>query len=129
MAVNVEVINKTGEKVDHTVFDEGLLSTLRKRNINGNFEVTVHLVGEGAALSLNKKYRGKNYVPEVLSFPIEERVSEKSATLVLLGDIFLCLPEVKKRAKLAGHSVEAELQFLASHGTDHLLGLHHKERK
>jgi probable rRNA maturation factor len=118
-----------GSPITPRVIFTGIVESLVKRNFYGFFEVGVHLIGSTKALMLNKKYRDQDYIPEVLSFPLNPSIPKNPSHPVLLGDIFLCLPVIQKRARSSGHTVSSELQFLASHATDHLLGFHHKERK
>jgi probable rRNA maturation factor len=66
---------------------------------------------------LNKQYRGKDAVTDVLSFPSGEEG--------FLGDIALCLPRAYEQAKEFGHSAEREVAFLVAHSMLHLFGYDH----
>jgi probable rRNA maturation factor len=123
-SAEVQIIGKIS---DPGPIVSGIDFTIKRRKIRGRVFVSVHIVGEKEAAFLNRKYRKKIYTPEVLSFPIEHTLPLKPYTSIpiLLGDIFLCLPVIQKRARSSGHTVSSELQFLASHATDHLLGIHH----
>ena len=79
------------------------------------YEVSLTFVGSTRAQALNKSYRGKTYVPNVLSFPLDETH----------GDIFIC-PEVAKReATKFDLSVPGYIAFLFIHGLLHLKGHDH----
>lgn len=67
---------------------------------------------------LNKEYRGKDAVTDVLSFPSEEEG--------FLGDIALSLPRAAQQAKEFGHSEEREAAFLVAHSMLHLFGYDHE---
>lgn len=67
---------------------------------------------------LNKQYRGKDAVTDVLSFPSGEEG--------FLGDIALCLPRAYEQAKEFGHSDEREVAFLVAHSMLHLFGYDHE---
>ena len=84
-------------------------------------EVSVVLIGEGRMRKLNKKYRGKNRVTDVLSFGGIEMEKEKE-----LGEIVICLREVSKNAKRLKSSMEKELATVFIHGLLHLLGYDHE---
>jgi probable rRNA maturation factor len=43
----------------------------------------------------------------------------------LLGDVVLCPVVAERQAATAGHSTEAELHLLCTHGVLHLLGYDH----
>ncbi len=66
---------------------------------------------------LNKQYREKDVVTDVLSFPSGEEG--------FLGDIALCLPRAFEQAKEYGHSAEREVAFLVAHSMLHLFGYDH----
>lgn len=76
---------------------------------------------------LNKKYRNKDKVTDVLSFPMVEE-SEKLETLDL-GDIFICLSFAKNEAKSENISIEEKLAQLTVHGFLHLIGYDHEKSK
>jgi probable rRNA maturation factor len=44
-----------------------------------------------------------------------------------LGDILITVPRAGTQAKVAGHSLEAEVQLLVIHGVLHLMGHDHAE--
>lgn len=97
---------------------------------NKKYEVSINLVGEGKIKALNKKYRGKNKVTDVLSFPLDDFRAGKGINnndIIDLGDIFICLPFVKKTAKHENSSLESKLAFLTIHGFLHLLGFDHEK--
>ena len=52
---------------------------------------------------------------------------ESSGEPLELGDIVISLESAARQAAAAGTSLEAELQFLASHGLLHLLGWDHPD--
>jgi probable rRNA maturation factor len=76
------------------------------------------LVGQGRISELNRRYRGKNRVTDILAFPNKE---------IGLGEIVICLREVKKNAKKYGLTFEKELSKVLIHGILHLLGYNHEE--
>lgn len=86
-----------------------------------DLEVAVVLVGENRIRNLNKRYRGKNRVTDVLSFETKGDNEE-------LGDIVVCIPRAKKQARQAGHSFKKELAILLIHGLLHLLGYDHEKQ-
>ena len=45
------------------------------------------------------------------------------------GDIYMCIPQMKRQAQSYEHSEKRELSFLAVHGLLHLLGYDHMEPK
>lgn len=68
--------------------------------------------------ALNRQFRGKDAVTDVLSFP--------SDTRGFMGDVVIASGVAKKQARTAGHTVQTEVRVLALHGLLHLLGYDHE---
>lgn len=62
---------------------------------------------------------------DVLSFPMD--LPEHDGEIVTLGDIVIAPAVAAKQAKDAGHSTEAEIYILATHGLLHILGYDHAD--
>ena len=120
---NYTSVKSPGEKFFREILDIGIRELKIK---DKNIEVGVNLVGESKIKELNKKYRNKNHVTDVLSFPLEEARLEKYDILPL-GDIFICLPFAVKEAKRQSISLKKELAWLTVHGFLHLLGYDHEK--
>jgi probable rRNA maturation factor len=80
--------------------------------------VTVAVVADGRVRALNRRYRRKFRVTDVLSFPSEDPG--------YLGDIVIAAGVARRQARQAGHSLQTELRILALHGLLHLLGYDHE---
>lgn len=74
---------------------------------------------------MNREYRGVDRVTDVISFALEDNEDIVYNDLRMLGDIFICIPQMKRQATEYGHSEKRELAFLAVHGILHLLGYDH----
>lgn len=72
---------------------------------------------------LNRDYRGKDKVTDVLSF---EAAAPGDPELPILGDIIICVKRAHEQAQELGHSNEREFAFLFVHGLLHLLGYDHQ---
>ena len=92
-------------------------------------ELSINLVSEARIRYLNQKYREKNKVTDVLSFPLNQKNGVKIGIggIIPLGDIFICLPIAKENAIKEGMSLDLELAFLTVHGFLHLLGYEHEK--
>jgi probable rRNA maturation factor len=80
-------------------------------------EVGIALVGDAAIRDLNRRYRRKDRVTDVLAFPSDDGEQ--------LGDIVIATGVAYRQALEAGHSYSVELRVLALHGFLHLLGYDH----
>ena len=72
-------------------------------------------VGEKRALSLNKKLRGKKYIPNVLSYAL----GKKS------GEIIICQREADRQAAAYGMDKKTFVLYLFIHGALHIKGWAH----
>lgn len=87
--------------------------------------VATLLLSDDAQLqALNHAFLGYDQPTDVLSFPSGEALVPP---VVNLGDIAISVPQARRQAALAGHSIAAELQLLLVHGMLHLLGYDHAE--
>jgi probable rRNA maturation factor len=71
---------------------------------------------------LNRRFRGKDAVTDVLSFPAADRPEGLSH----LGDIAISWPRARAQAREFGHATEQEIALLMLHGLLHLLGMDHE---
>lgn len=121
--------NLTRDKsIKKDFFKKILAISARELNFHKKVEVSVNLVGENKIKSLNKKYRHKDKVTDVLSFPLADETFIKYG-IMTLGDIFICLPFAKKEAKRENIDMKEKLAQLAVHGFLHLAGYDHEESK
>lgn len=113
---NLVYINKRGYRVDFSWLDDFTKVVSKKFKIKK--EISIALLSPLEIKKLNKIYRQKNKVTDVLSFNLDD---EK-----ILGEIVICLEQAKKQAKEKKISLQAELKLLVVHGTLHLLGYDHE---
>ncbi|MGW7927636.1 rRNA maturation RNase YbeY [Staphylococcus xylosus] len=107
---------------------DGLLTFAKKQeNIEEEAELSVTFVDKDEIQEINKMYRDKDKVTDVISFALEEDEPEITGLDMprVLGDIIICTDVAKEQADNYGHSFERELGFLALHGFLHLLGYDH----
>jgi probable rRNA maturation factor len=74
--------------------------------------VTCLIASDAELQELNRKFRGKNYPTDVLSFPPE--------------DVAISYERAAAQAAELRHGVEAELRILMLHGLLHLAGMDHE---
>ena len=110
-----------------TQIDELLTFAKKQENIEEEAELSVTFVDKEEIQEINKMYRDKDKVTDVISFALEEDEPEITGLDMprVLGDIIICTDVAKEQANNYGHSFERELGFLALHGFLHLLGYDH----
>ncbi|TVT29431.1 rRNA maturation RNase YbeY [Salinicoccus cyprini] len=92
-------------------------------------EVSISFVDQEEIRSINRDYRNKDAVTDVISFAMEDEEDNliHEDALRTLGDIIICTERAEEQAKDYGHSYKRELMFLSLHGFLHLLGYDHME--
>jgi probable rRNA maturation factor len=85
-------------------------------------ELSIRIVGAGEGRALNRRYRGKDYATNVLSFPAE---LPPAVATPLLGDIVICAPVLAREARAQGKAPRDHYAHLTVHGVLHLLGHDH----
>ncbi len=90
----------------------------RALGLKRDAHVSAAFVSEADIRRLNRQYRDKDKVTDVLSFNLDEGD--------LLGEVLLCYPQALRQAKELGHGVREELLFLLVHGLLHLHGFDHE---
>lgn len=92
------------------------------------FEVSVTFVDKEEIQELNRDFRNKDSVTDVLSFPTLDEESEIvpfDNEAIALGDVIICADRCKEQAEEYGHSLEREVAYLTIHSVLHLLGYDH----
>jgi len=132
--VNVEIDNKSWHKKiqrPQTYFNKKLrkISLLTRLFKNKNLAFTILLTNSLNIKKLNKKFRKRNKITDVLSFPF---FSSKNLNLVkenniYIGDIAVCYEIISKRSKK--NNFISEFDKVWVHGLLHLLGYDHIKNK
>lgn len=110
-----------------------------------DLEVNINFVSKKEIRELNAKFRNKDAVTDVLSFPnllepnktdmqlIVDKLDKKNFAseinpdnnMLFVGDICICKDIVYKHAKEYGNTKLREMVYMAVHGLLHLLGYDH----
>jgi rRNA maturation RNase YbeY len=92
------------------------LHNIKNEILGKSYDLNIYFVGEKMIRSVNQKYRKKDYVTDILSFPFLDDN---------FGEIYICLNKVEQKAKLFNTTTANYLNYLFVHGMTHLLGLDH----
>lgn len=137
MKINIDIINRQRKiKISSKRLSIILKRIIKTLYLSGEFQkfksekysvitVSLVLIGRKKMKEINFKYRGKNYVTDVLAFPYLEKVSPLNE--LYLGEILISLEKAKSQAMQYGVSMWQEINRLLVHGILHLLGYDHEK--
>ena len=126
----IEINNLTKSEIDEKFLKKIAEIVLKKEKRSENLSIA--FVGPGRMKKLNKKYRGKNRVTDVLAFPETKTIfrnfgEELQKKIQGIGEIVICPKRVKKNAKRFGVAFREEISRVLIHGILHLLGYDHEK--
>ncbi len=110
-----DIFDRLIRAVDHT---------LKTAGYSDPYEVSISFVDPEEIRTLNRTYRGKDAVTDVLSFPVELAIP---LPIQSLGDIVLCPERAYAQAEEIGNRNDQELVYLTIHSVLHLVGYDHME--
>ncbi len=130
----LNILNLTNKNLSKykKIFNNIFFETLNFLKINENIELSLVINTDEKQRDLNKNYRNKDYIPDVLTFSLEEKSKVNLLnTLGIrnLGDIFICYNKAIEQSKKYNHSLKRELSFLFVHGMLHILGYDHIKKE
>lgn len=126
--MNEITINDCGLYQDYKYILPTLKSGLSYLKVE-NVIFSIIFVDDDAIHEMNRDYRGVDRITDVISFAFEDNAQIVYNDCRLLGEIYICIPQMKRQAKEYGHSEKRELAFLSVHGMLHLLGYDHMNEK
>ena len=118
------IFNTTGEKIDTTELEKVIEFACKHMKVE-NPLLNIVIVDNKKIQEINKLYRNKDAVTDVISFAFEEVPDVKYDDVRFLGEIYISYERCKEQAAEYGHSVKREFCYLAVHGLLHLLGYDH----
>ena len=104
---------------------------LENREPENEPELGVTVVDDSEILELNREYREKDSVTDVLSFPqfeghddlLEDLLDDETETLI--GDVVICYEQAERQAEEYGTGLTREMLYLFIHSVMHLFGYDH----
>ena len=109
------IVNREKGLLDKALFSH--IQEIKKALLGEKYSLSVNFVSPTIAQKLNIDYRQKDYIPNILSFPLTK--SE--------GEIFICLSVARSEAKKFSLTYKQFLTLLLVHGCLHLKGMDHGE--
>jgi probable rRNA maturation factor len=131
--IRAEVVDGRGRRLRLRALSSWLEQAAPRRARGG---MSVALVGDARIRALNRQYRHRDEVTDVLYDDGRRKSSSSSNSSLVrlpaalrstyLGDVVIARSAARRQAKDAGHSELTELRILALHGLLHLLGYDHE---
>ncbi len=135
MRLAVEVIRHIPCPITTTfvkeVVRDTLISTRLVFLLEKTISVNIVFVASQEIQQLNKAYRRKNTVTDVLSFPEythRKEMLDDAGEHIFLGDMIVCYDYIVQSASEDRVSLNQEMAYIISHGTLHLLGFRHSKK-
>jgi probable rRNA maturation factor len=107
---NFSLIQKTKGTLPRVPF-----ARMKDAVLGADYELSLVFVGDEESREIAIESKGKDYVPNVLSFPLDDSS----------GEIFINPSEAKRQAKGFGRTPANMVAFLYIHGLVHLKGMDH----
>jgi probable rRNA maturation factor len=107
---NFSQTNKTKGKLPSLPFEH-----MKNEILGQDYELSLVFVNDEESKALNMEHRNGDYIPNVLSFPLND----------VSGEIFINPSEARRQAKDFGRTPENMIGFLYIHGLCHLKGMTH----
>jgi probable rRNA maturation factor len=108
--------------ISKKTIQEIVFFVLGELGISGSVSIT--FVGEMRMRTLNRSYRGKDRVTDVLSFAAQE--GDMPLPHTDLGDMFIAPKQIARQAKMYAVPYKEEMARMIVHGVLHLLGYDHE---
>jgi len=106
--------------ISHTTktYPKHSYQTVKDDILGKTYELSLVFIGSTRAQQLNISTRGKDYIPNVLSFPYDQKA----------GEIFICPTAAKREASKFDLTYNQYVLYLFIHGLLHLKGLDHGDK-
>ena len=134
--IGFNLFGSGGFKLNRGKIRKALTSASKILKIKKNYNLSIVLVDNKTIKSLNKRYRQKNRITDVLAFTYKEGNKFKNQKFPshfieknYLGDIIISYPQLLKQAKEHKQSSQDEFNLLLVHGLLHLFGYDHYRKK
>lgn len=124
----INIFNETNEEIEELKEIKKLLKYAAKKENLKNTEFNVIIVDDDYIHELNRDYRSKDKVTDVITFALEDN-EDVDIGVRILGDVYISLYQARRQAIEYGHSFLRELAFLSVHGFYHLLGYDHMKEE
>ena len=111
---NISIINKAKGTLPRVPLSIPF-ALIKSAMLGDEYDLSLVFVGDKEAQALNIEHRGKDYIPNVLSFELDESA----------GEVFINPKEAKRQAPDFDRTPTNMIAFLFIHALCHLKGMEH----
>ncbi len=126
----IEIVNQQRKiKIDrefYGAFSEKAIALIKAA---AGKTITIAFVSDNKIKQLNRNFRNKNVVTDVLSFPFEADEYDRAENFANLGDVVISVEQAQRQAEENNLTLELEISQLILHGILHLCGYDHEQDK
>ncbi|MES3005407.1 MAG: rRNA maturation RNase YbeY [Patescibacteria group bacterium] len=112
-SLSISTTLKSAPRIDSALFER-----LKNKVLGKDYELSLVFVGRMLGKRLNREHRNKDYVTDILSFPLDKNN----------GEIFINPDKARSKSKEFDRNFSNYLQFIFIHGLFHLKGFDHGSR-
>jgi len=118
--IDVTVTNLTSKRIFRNRLERFARTAWRQASRSRSVDISIVVVGASRMRRLNKVYRRRQGITDILTFPLGSAKGDRS------GEIVICVEEAQKRAREYRQTMTQALSFLIIHGLLHLAGFNHE---
>lgn len=126
MTIIINLNKSLSPEVDQDILEKAIRVTLKTHDKN-EVDLTLQITDDETIRHLNQTYRGINKTTDVLAFNHDFMNPETNR--LYLGDIIISIDQARLQAADNNHNINKECALLTIHGTLHLLGYDHSDKK
>lgn len=104
-------------KISRKKIKDFVTQILVNRGLPLDWDINIVFIGKNKMKKISQTYKNENVALPVLSFFYNEKIDEK----ILLGEIFICYPQVVIMAAQRNKKVDNIILELINHGFENLL--------
>lgn len=110
--VKFQIINIQKKVKINSTYIKERIEKLSKILFGPPYNISIVLVSNRKIIELNKKFLGRNYPTDVMSFKISKNY----------GEIVISVEKAEENSVIYNHTIEEEILYLIIHGFLHLKG-------
>jgi probable rRNA maturation factor len=115
--MNLKINFNSSDSLQYKSIIEDTLEQIKTKTILPDGELSISFIDENNIKTINHTFRNKDEATDVLTFPLDDDD--------LLGDIYICIKEVTKKATEYDINKEQQLVMTIAHAFAHLVGYDH----